>query len=388
VADTMSLAYSCRDECPGSIALTRRGHPPAPMRTSATFAPSDQRDLALFIEKHPLAHVISASGDEIEATPLRLIAETDAAGVVVALIGHFARANRHVESLRQTSRALCIFHGAHGYVSPSWMRDRTQAPTWNFETAHLVVEVAFAEHENETAKAIELLLDAVEGEAPTRWRSHELGDRYKPPSAGRDRLSGQGRRNACQIQARTERARRCLRRHRCRPAADRQQTPRAQPTEHRMAAYRCIAVTTADADRFRHAKTDDFGHDIQRFDVDRMYPCRHCLREASGKSGMLLFSYQTPKPRSVYGQPTAIFMCANGCDRFERPDTIPDIVRNRLVSFRAFDRDGMMIYDANEIVDGGDYDAAVRRIFSRDGVAFINAHTAKAGCMLCHIERA
>ena len=102
---------------------------------------------------------------------------------------------------------------------------------------------------------------------------------------------------------------------------------------------------------------------------------------------MLLFSYQTPKPRSVYGQPTAVFMCAGECDRFEKPDAIPDIVRNRIVSFRAFDRDGMMIYDANEMIDGGDYDAAVRRIFSRDQVSFINAHTAKAGCMLCHIER-
>jgi Protein of unknown function (DUF1203) len=67
---------------------------------------------------------------------------------------------------------------------------------------------------------------------------------------------------------------------------------------------------------------------------------------------------------------------------------IPDIVRNRMVSFRAFGHDGMMIYDANEIVDGGDYYGAVHRIFSRDDVAYINAHTAKAGCMLCHIERA
>jgi hypothetical protein len=81
----------------------------------------------------------------------------------------------------------------------------------------------------------------------------------------------------------------------------------------------------------------------------------------------------------------AIFMCASDCERFEKKNTIPDIVRNRLVSFRAFACDGMMIYD---IVDGGDYDAAVLRIFSRDDVAYVNAHTAKAGCMLCHIERA
>jgi transcriptional regulator len=58
------------------------------------------------------------------------------------------------------------------------MQDRTQAPTWNFETAHLVVDITLAQHEAETAQAIELLLDAVEGDTPARWRSHELGDRY------------------------------------------------------------------------------------------------------------------------------------------------------------------------------------------------------------------
>ena len=154
-----------------------------------------------------------------------------------------------------------------------------------------------------------------------------------------------------------------------------------------MPSYRCVAVSTGDAERLRHAATDDFGNRIERFDLDRTYPCRHCLREASARNGMLLLSYQTPKPKSVYGQPTAIFMCASSCERFEQQDTIPDIVRNRLVSLRAFRSDGMMIYDANQIVDGGDYNAAVRKIFSSDDVAFINAHTAKAGCMLCHIER-
>ena len=152
--------------------------------------------------------------------------------------------------------------------------------------------------------------------------------------------------------------------------------------------FRCIAIRTDDAVRLRHAATDDFGHAVQRFELERTYPCRHCLREASGKTGMLLLSYQTPRPKSVYGQPTAIFLCAAGCARFNEPDTIPDIVRNRVVSFRAFRADGMMIYDANEIVEGDGQALAVRRIFSRDDVAYINAHTAKAGCLLCHIDRA
>jgi uncharacterized protein DUF1203 len=156
-----------------------------------------------------------------------------------------------------------------------------------------------------------------------------------------------------------------------------------------MASFYCTAMSSNDAARLRRATSDDFGYAIQRFDLDRTYPCRHCLREASAKTGMLLFSYQAPKPKSVYGHPTAIFMCAGDCARFEQPDAIPDIVRNRLVSFRAFRSDGMMIYDANAIVEGDGHEAAVRRIFvGRDDVAYINAHTARPGCLLCHIERA
>ena len=92
-----------------------------------------------------------------------------------------------------------------------------------------------------------------------------------------------------------------------------------------MSHFRCIAVTTRDAVRFRHAKIDDFGYEVQRIYEDRTYPCRHCLKEASGKNGMLLFSYQTPKPRSIYGHPMAIFMCAGECERFEKEDAVPDI---------------------------------------------------------------
>jgi len=83
-----------------------------------------------------------------------------------------------------------------------------------------------------------------------------------------------------------------------------------------------------------------------------------------------------------------VFLCAHACERFEQPNTIADIVNNRLVSFRAFRDDGMMIYDANRIGEGGNYDPIVRMILGRNDVAYVNAHTAKAGCMLCHIERA
>jgi hypothetical protein len=155
-----------------------------------------------------------------------------------------------------------------------------------------------------------------------------------------------------------------------------------------MATYRCIALSTADARRYRAVNVDDFGYRIERSKGHDTYPCRHCLREASGEQGMLLLSHQAPEPRSVYGHPTAIFLCAQACARFDAPDTVPEIVRNRQVSLRAFNSDGMMLYTANELVEGAGHDAAIRRIFDRAEVAFINVHTTKAGCMLCHIARA
>jgi|SRR5579872_794543 len=155
-----------------------------------------------------------------------------------------------------------------------------------------------------------------------------------------------------------------------------------------MAKYRCIALSTTDALRYRTAAVDDFGYPIQRFDAADAYPCRHCLSEACAERGMLLLSHQAEEPRSVYGHPTAIFLCSQACTRFDQLDAIPEIVRDRHVSLRAFKRDGMMLYGSNELAEDGGHDAAVRRILAHEEVAFINVHTAKAGCFLCRIVRA
>jgi len=153
-------------------------------------------------------------------------------------------------------------------------------------------------------------------------------------------------------------------------------------------SYRCIPLSTADAMRYRQMSVDHFGYPIQRRCSDDTYPCRHCLQEASGERGMLLLSHQLAEPPTVYGHPTAIFLCAEDCPRFDVADVVPPIVANRHVSFRAFDNRGMMLYAANELAESGGHEAALQRIFSNPDVSFINAHTAKAGCMLCHIVRA
>ena len=196
------------------------------------------------------------------------------------------------------------------------------------------------------AEAIELLLNAMEEHRLNRWRSNELDQRYS-------RLPG-----------------------------------KSAEKDHAMNQFRCIPLDTDFAEKMRKSPIDDFGYPItKRVDSVKTYPCRHCLKEAPSNNGMLLLSYQVPRPKSVYGHPTAIFMCATPCDQFAARNTIPDIVRNRLVVFRSYAQDGMMIYDANELVDGKECEATLQRLLDRKDVAYINAHTAKAGCMLCRVER-
>src|SRR4030095_7223896 len=52
------------------------------------------------------------------------------------LIGHMARANGQWRGFERSGEALAIFHGEHGYVSPSWDATHPSVPTWNYQVVH------------------------------------------------------------------------------------------------------------------------------------------------------------------------------------------------------------------------------------------------------------
>jgi transcriptional regulator len=61
------------------------------------------------------------------------------------LIGHLARANPHAAALIDGASALVVFHGAHGYISPTWYVDENpkvpNVPTWNYAVVHMTGRV-------------------------------------------------------------------------------------------------------------------------------------------------------------------------------------------------------------------------------------------------------
>lgn len=70
-----------------------------------------------------------------------------------------------------------------------------------------------------------------------------------------------------------------------------------------------------------------------------------------------------------------------------RPDrnTIPDMIKRRLLSVRAFDAAGMIV-DA-DVIDGERLEPLIDRMFTNDSVDYLHVHNAKLGCYLALVER-
>jgi transcriptional regulator len=127
---------------------------------------------------HPLAWVVSDGDHGPLATPLPLLVHTDASGRLVALEGHFARSNPQVAALSADPRALVLWMGPQGYVSPSWMADRTQAPTWNYASAQCRVRIRFDDNAQALRTHLEALVGAHEAGRDAAWHPAEMGARY------------------------------------------------------------------------------------------------------------------------------------------------------------------------------------------------------------------
>lgn len=149
----------------------------------AKYAPRSDADVLALVRDHPFAWVVSESGG-FSATPLPLRPALDGEGRLVALIGHFARSNPQLARLRAAPRALMLFMGAHGYVSPSWMADRTQAPTWNYAAAAFACDLTFVEDAAGIEAMLRELVGGMEVGRANAWSVDEMGRRYAGLSRG------------------------------------------------------------------------------------------------------------------------------------------------------------------------------------------------------------
>ncbi|HEV7268333.1 MAG TPA: DUF1203 domain-containing protein [Falsiroseomonas sp.] len=156
-----------------------------------------------------------------------------------------------------------------------------------------------------------------------------------------------------------------------------------------MPGFRCIAMPTEAARRFREAGRDDRGGALHRRLVDGPgFPCRHCLRLGEPGEAMLLGSWDLPRPGGVYWTPSPVFLHAGDCPRFDAENEIPPtVLANGIVSVRAYDAAEMCLYDLGQVCAGAEVAAPLRRALADVRTRFVNIHTARPGCWLAAAER-
>ena len=129
-------------------------------------------------------------------------------------------------------------------------------------------------------------------------------------------------------------------------------------------------------------------HGVKRYVVDEKpgFPDRIEMKDAEPGQTMLLINHVCQPADTPYHARHAIFVREGARQTYDRIGEIPEVMRCRLLSLRAFDEVGMML-DA-DVLDGGNIEEAIERFFANPDVAYIHVHNAKRGCYSGRIDRA
>jgi transcriptional regulator len=89
-------------------------------------------------------------------------------GGLPRLFGHMARANAHWRAA-SGQRALAVFAGAAGYISPAWYGQEPDVPTWNYAAAHLEGVFRLVEDPGELRALLTETVERFEARSGSGW---------------------------------------------------------------------------------------------------------------------------------------------------------------------------------------------------------------------------
>jgi hypothetical protein len=124
----------------------------------------------------------------------------------------------------------------------------------------------------------------------------------------------------------------------------------------------------------------------KKVDTDPGFPDRIELRDIPVGGNALLLNYMHQPADTPFRATHAIFVREGAIETFDRIDEVPDVMRRRLLSLRAFDAAGMMI--AADVTEGASLDDLIARLFADTNAAYLHAHYARQGCFAARIDRA
>jgi len=125
----------------------------------------------------------------------------------------------------------------------------------------------------------------------------------------------------------------------------------------------------------------------RRYIVDASpgYPDRVELRDLEPGETALLVNYTHLPSDTPYRASHAIFVREGAMLASAQDGEIPECIRTRLISLRAFDASGMMT-DA-DVAEGTALEPLIEKFLSDPAVSFLHAHYARRGCYAARIDR-
>ena len=122
-----------------------------------------------------------------------------------------------------------------------------------------------------------------------------------------------------------------------------------------------------------------------RVDAKPGFPDRITMEDAEPGQTVLLLNHVCQHADTPYRASHAIFIREGAMQTWDAVDQVPDSLRIRLLSLRAYDEHGMML-DA-DVVEGTAIETVIARLFDDATVSYIHVHNAKRGCYAGRIDR-
>jgi hypothetical protein len=115
------------------------------------------------------------------------------------------------------------------------------------------------------------------------------------------------------------------------------------------------------------------------------FPCRVTLRDAEPGEAVLLLTYEHQPGATPYRSSGPIYV-REGNHPTAVLDRIPDEMRGRLFSVRAYDAEHQMV--EADVASGADLETLIETLFSDPRASYLHVHHARRGCFAFKVDRA
>jgi hypothetical protein len=133
---------------------------------------------------------------------------------------------------------------------------------------------------------------------------------------------------------------------------------------------------------------DESGHPLLPFPAEGWEPLRCCLALAPVGASIALISYAPFTVPSPWTETGPVFIHADECSGYTRPDQLPEKLRSGPRVLRTYHADGSLDYaDITVVADGEDIEPTLLDLLGRPAVATVHVRALAAQCFTYGVTR-